>query len=47
VHCIPPSFGVFADDPEQNRESWQRLRELGARMLYPAHGKPFPADVLG
>jgi glyoxylase-like metal-dependent hydrolase (beta-lactamase superfamily II) len=27
-------------------ESWQRLRERGARVVYPSHGKPFSATEL-
>jgi len=28
------------------RESWRLLLAQGARMIYPAHGKPFEADVM-
>jgi len=44
--CLRPSFGVFAHDPERVPASWQRLLRLGARFIYPAHGRPFPADRL-
>ena len=27
-------------------ESWRKLRERGARVIYPSHGKPFPATEL-
>jgi glyoxylase-like metal-dependent hydrolase (beta-lactamase superfamily II) len=27
-------------------ESWRKLLDMGARTVYPAHGKPFPADVM-
>ena len=44
--CLKPSFGVFADTPEQVPASWRRLLDLGVRMVYPAHGRPFPASLL-
>lgn len=44
--CLRPSFGIFAHQPELIPASWQRLLELGARTIYPAHGRPFPASAL-
>jgi glyoxylase-like metal-dependent hydrolase (beta-lactamase superfamily II) len=26
--------------------SWEKILNAGARMIYPAHGRPFPADKL-
>jgi glyoxylase-like metal-dependent hydrolase (beta-lactamase superfamily II) len=43
---LRPSFGIFAHQPELVAGSWQRLLDLGARHIYPAHGKPFPAKLL-
>ena len=43
---LRPSFGIFAHQPELVDASWQRLLDLGARMIYPAHGWPFPAERL-
>lgn len=37
---------VFMTDMEETYHSWKRLVEAGARMIYPAHGKPFPARRL-
>ena len=34
------------DDINTVYESWQKLREHGARVIYPAHGKPFSAQEL-
>jgi hypothetical protein len=28
------------------KESWQLLLAQGARMIYPAHGKPFEAGIM-
>ena len=44
--CLQPGPPNFADDPAMVRKSWELLWERGAKMIYPAHGKPFPADLL-
>jgi len=44
---LKPSLAPIFVDREQMRRSWQKLVELGAETVYPAHGKPFSADVLG
>jgi glyoxylase-like metal-dependent hydrolase (beta-lactamase superfamily II) len=41
-----PGLPIFADDPDEVIRSWHRLLELGVKIVYPAHGKPFPADVM-
>jgi len=41
--------GVIAIDAGPRGKAEQlvrRLLEAGARIIYPAHGKPFPADVI-
>lgn len=37
---------VFMTDMAQAYHSWQRMLDAGARIIYPAHGRPFPADKL-
>jgi hydroxyacylglutathione hydrolase len=44
--CLRPSFGIFADRPEQVPASWRRLVAMGARVAYPGHGNPFPVSAL-
>jgi glyoxylase-like metal-dependent hydrolase (beta-lactamase superfamily II) len=44
--CLRPSFGIFAHEPARVPESWRRLLDLGARVIYPAHGRPFAAASL-
>ncbi len=41
-----PGLPVIAEDPAAVVDSWRRLLDAGARMIYPGHGKPFPADVM-
>jgi hydroxyacylglutathione hydrolase len=37
---------VFAEDFAQLKESWRKLLNQGAKTIYPAHGKPFSADII-
>jgi len=41
-----PGMPCIAEDPNTVKTSWRLLLERGAKKIYPAHGKPFPADVL-
>ena len=41
-----PGLPIFGDDIRLVVESWRKLLDMGARTVYPAHGKPFPADVM-
>ncbi len=43
---LTPGLPILADDMAVVIRSWRRLLEAGARTIYPAHGKPFPADVM-
>jgi glyoxylase-like metal-dependent hydrolase (beta-lactamase superfamily II) len=43
---ITPGLPIFAADESMVKDSWRKLLSLGARMIYPAHGKPFPAEVM-
>jgi glyoxylase-like metal-dependent hydrolase (beta-lactamase superfamily II) len=43
---LNPGLPIFAEDMQQVRASWALLLSKGARRIYPAHGKPFPADVI-
>ncbi len=37
---------VLMTDMEAAYRSWQKMLDAGARMIYPTHGKPFPATRL-
>jgi glyoxylase-like metal-dependent hydrolase (beta-lactamase superfamily II) len=43
---LGPGSPIFADDPARVRRSWKTLLDRGAKTIYPAHGKPFDADLL-
>jgi glyoxylase-like metal-dependent hydrolase (beta-lactamase superfamily II) len=43
---MKPGLPIFAMDEKQVIESWNTLLNRGAKTIYPAHGKPFPAEVM-
>jgi glyoxylase-like metal-dependent hydrolase (beta-lactamase superfamily II) len=46
---IGPGMPIFAEDTNAIsviKESWRKLLFNGAKQIYPAHGKPFNANVL-
>lgn len=43
---LSPGLPIFAEDPSGVVASWELLLEAGAREIYPAHGRPFSADVI-
>ena len=42
---LSPGIPIFAEDISLIKPSWQKLLDLGAKMIYPAHGKPFSVEV--
>jgi hydroxyacylglutathione hydrolase len=38
---------LFMTDMEESYRSWQKLLDAGGKIIYPAHGRPFPASRLG
>lgn len=41
-----PGPAIFGDDPALMTESLRELVGRGAKTFYPAHGKPFPAEMI-
>lgn len=41
-----PGLPIFAEDPVRLNGSWKSLLDQGAKMVYPAHGEPFSADII-
>ena len=41
-----PGLPIFAEQPERLASSWRTVLDAGARTIHPAHGKPFPAEVM-
>ncbi len=44
--CLSPGLPILAENMQQVEESWKMLLDKGAKTIYPAHGKPFSADVI-
>lgn len=43
---LGPGLPILAENMPKVRESWKVLLDRGAETVYPAHGKPFSADVI-
>ena len=43
---LSPGLPIFAEDLQKVKDSWKLLLEYGAKMIYPAHGKPFPTEKI-
>jgi hydroxyacylglutathione hydrolase len=41
-----PGLPILGNEPDAVSASWKLLLEQGAKTVYPAHGNPFPADVI-
>lgn len=44
--CLTPRLPILAEDVERVKESWRVLLGQGAKQVYPAHGKPFSAEIM-
>ncbi len=43
---LRPGLPIFAEDMDKVKDSWRRLLDDGAKTVYPAHGKPFAANLI-
>lgn len=43
---LSPGLPIFAEDLSRVRETWRLLLDKGIQMVYPGHGKPFPAEIM-
>ena len=43
---LTPGLPIFAEDWNKLIESWQKLLDLGVKIVYPAHGDPFSVDII-
>ncbi len=41
-----PGLPIFAENIDEVKKSWNSLLQQGLKMIYPAHGDPFPVDVI-
>jgi glyoxylase-like metal-dependent hydrolase (beta-lactamase superfamily II) len=43
---LGPGLPILAEDMPSVKKSWIQLLDAGAETVYPAHGKPFPAEIM-
>ncbi len=43
---LSPGLPILAEDSTLVKASWEKLLDRGAKTIYPAHGKPFAADII-
>lgn len=43
---LSPGLPIFAEDLSEVKQSLKLLLEKGVKKIYPAHGKPFNADIV-
>jgi hydroxyacylglutathione hydrolase len=43
---LRPGLPIFAEDIDEVKKSWNSLLQRDVKMIYPAHGNPFPVDVI-
>lgn len=41
-----PGLPIYAEDINKVRESWKKLINMGAKFVFPGHGKPFSIEVI-
>ncbi|MBI5593241.1 MAG: hypothetical protein HY881_22500 [Deltaproteobacteria bacterium] len=44
--CLSPSLPIFAENIQKVKDSWKLIFDCGAKMIYPAHGNPFSAEII-
>jgi len=43
---LSPGLPIFAEDMQKVKDGWKLLLDNGAKKVYPAHGNPFPAEII-
>ncbi len=43
---LGPNKCAFAEEPDRIPQSWRLILQAGAKIVYPAHGRPFGASAL-
>jgi hydroxyacylglutathione hydrolase len=43
---LSPGMPIYAEDLQSLFDSWKKLLDEGVKTVYPAHGDPFPADII-
>jgi len=43
---LRPKLPIYAKDIELLKKSWSQVIGMGAKTIYPGHGKPFPVEMI-
>jgi glyoxylase-like metal-dependent hydrolase (beta-lactamase superfamily II) len=43
---LQPGLPIYAENIELIKKSWRLLIDRGAKMIFPAHGKPFSVEII-
>jgi glyoxylase-like metal-dependent hydrolase (beta-lactamase superfamily II) len=43
---LSPGLPIFAEDLQKVKDSWKLILNYGVKMIYPAHGNPFSAEIM-
>ena len=43
---LRPGLPILGDDADLIVDSWRKILPMGIKTVFPAHGKPFPVDVI-
>jgi len=43
---MKPNLPIYGESLDEIRSSWRKILDMGVTTAYPAHGKPFPVDVI-
>jgi len=41
-----PALPIYAENIDLIRESWKKLIDAGAKIIFPGHGKPFSVEII-
>jgi len=41
-----PALPIYAENIDLVKESWRKLIDAGAKIVFPAHGKPFSVEII-
>lgn len=43
---VHPALPIYAENIELVKESWMKLIDAGAKVVFPGHGKPFSVEII-
>lgn len=43
---VRPTLPIYAENIDLVKESWRKVIDAGAKIVFPAHGKPFSVEII-